>query len=136
MIQKILSETPRDPGHLIAIPCRGSACKRLHLFLRWMIRKDRVDPGGWEDIHPAGLIVPLDVHMHRICVNLGMTERKQPNLKTALEVTAAFKTVAPNDPVRYDFVLSRFGIRKDLDPGQITGKKIQKITCHHDIHQK
>jgi len=103
-------------GHLIPLPERGSACKRLNLFLRWMVRKDAVDPGGWDHIPLSGLIVPLDVHLHRISLRLGMTARKQADMKTALEVTSGFKKVSPDDPVRYDFALTRLGIRKDADP--------------------
>lgn len=102
-----------DPGHLIAAPDKGSACKRLNLFLRWMIRKDEVDPGGWNVLTPSKLVIPLDTHMHRSCRKLGFTCRKQANMKTALEVTAAFSRLVPEDPVRYDFVLTRQGIRKD-----------------------
>ncbi len=100
---------------LLPLPERGSACKRLHLFLRWMVRKDRVDPGGWDGVGPEKLIVPLDTHMHRNCALLKMTARKQADLKTALEITDAFRQISPEDPVKYDFVLTRLGIRKDCD---------------------
>jgi len=96
-------------------PARGSACKRLNLFLRWMVRKDEVDPGGWVGIPPSKLVVPLDTHMHRISLMLGFTKRKQAHLRTAEEITQAFKSLSPEDPVRYDFVLTRFGIRSDMD---------------------
>lgn len=102
------------PGHLLACPAKGSACKRLNLFLRWMVRKDRVDPGGWPDVPPSMLIIPLDTHMFRICRKLGLTSRNQPNMRTAIEITEAFRQWAPRDPVKYDFTLSRFGIRKEL----------------------
>ena len=103
-----------DPGHLIPRPERGSACKRMHLFLRWMVRKDTVDPGGWDDVSPSKLIVPLDVHMHRVCTFLGLTSRKAADLKTSMEITAAFGRFVPEDPVRFDFALTRFGIRGDM----------------------
>jgi uncharacterized protein (TIGR02757 family) len=57
--------------------------------------------------------MPLDTHIYRICRTLGMTRRKSPDLRTALEITAAFRTIAPHDPIRYDFAISRLGIRKD-----------------------
>jgi len=101
-------------GHLLPMPDRGSACKRMNLFLRWMIRKDSVDPGGWEDVPATMLIIPLDVHMHRIGQKLGFTARKQTDIRTAMEITSGFKQLIPEDPVRYDFVLTRLGIRKDL----------------------
>lgn len=103
-----------DPGHLVPLPNRGSACKRMNLFLRWMVRQDTVDPGGWEAISPAKLIVPLDVHLHRICLRMGLTQRRQANMRTALEVTSAFRQLVPDDPVRYDFALTRLGIRDDM----------------------
>jgi len=101
--------------HLLPRPEKGGASKRLHLFLRWMVRKDAVDPGGWDRIPTSKLIVPIDIHMHRIGLALGLTDRKQANLKTALEITAAFREIAPHDPVKYDFALTRLGIRTDTD---------------------
>ena len=98
---------------LLADPSAGSACKRLNLFLRWMVRNDAVDPGGWHNVSPSKLIVPLDTHMHRIGRALGFTTRRQADMRTALEITAAFRKIAPNDPVRYDFSLTRLGIRGD-----------------------
>lgn len=98
------------PGHLVPDPMRGSACKRLNLFLRWMVRKDAVDPGGWEGISAARLIVPLDVHMHRFGLEWGFTARKQADMRTALEITAGFRDLVPKDPVRYDFAVTRPGI--------------------------
>ena len=103
------------PGHLVALPEKGSACKRMNLFLRWMIRKDKVDPGGWQDVPWSKLIVPLDTHMHKISLKLGLTTRKHPNMRTALEITSSFKQFNPDDPVKYDFVLTRLGIRDDMD---------------------
>ena len=104
---------------LLPCPEKGSACKRFHLFLRWMVRNDAVDPGGWDGISASKLIVPLDVHMHRICMRLGLTSRAQADLKTALEVTGRFRAIVPEDPVRYDFALTRIGIRNDIDLAEI-----------------
>ncbi len=101
---------------LVPAPSRGSACKRLNLFLRWMVREDSVDPGGWGNVSPSKLVVPLDTHMHRICIRLGLTDRKDASLATAREITRSFRVIAPDDPVRYDFALTRLGIRKDSDP--------------------
>ncbi|MBN2284570.1 MAG: TIGR02757 family protein [Deltaproteobacteria bacterium] len=100
---------------LLPDPRRGSACKRLNLFLRWMVRRDRVDPGGWHDISPSRLIVPLDTHMHRLCLDLGLTTRVQADMKTALEVTEAFRRITPGDPARFDFALTRLGMRKEIE---------------------
>ncbi len=102
-------------GFLLAQPEKASACKRWHLFLRWMVRRDEVDPGGWSRVPPSMLIVPVDTHMHRIGMGLGGTSRTQADLKTALEITHMFRRLAPEDPVRYDFSLTRLGIRPDGD---------------------
>jgi len=83
-----------------------------------MVRQDDVDPGGWENLPASKLIVPLDTHMHRICLLLKFTSRKQADLRTAIEITEAFRTISPDDPVRYDFALTRLGIRDDADLGQ------------------
>jgi uncharacterized protein (TIGR02757 family) len=104
---------------LLPSPSKNSACKRLNLFMRWMIRHDDVDPGGWDDISPSLLVVPLDVHMHRIGLKLGLTNRRQADIKAALEITNAFREISPGDPVRYDFALTRLGIRNDMDMGSL-----------------
>ncbi|MGD9335046.1 MAG: TIGR02757 family protein [Desulfobacterales bacterium] len=103
------------PGHLVALPEKGSACKRMNLFLRWMVRKDRVDPGGWKNVPLSKLVIPLDTHMHKISLKLGLTAKKQANMNTALEITHCFKQLVPHDPVKYDFVLTRLGIREDMN---------------------
>jgi uncharacterized protein (TIGR02757 family) len=101
-------------GHLLADPKKNSACKRSILFLRWMVRKDLVDPGGWEKISPSQLIIPLDTHMYKTGLMLEFTKRKSADMKTALEITHGFKKILPEDPVRYDFCLTRFGIQRGL----------------------
>ncbi|HHO75483.1 MAG TPA: TIGR02757 family protein [Deltaproteobacteria bacterium] len=110
-------DSPHQYNSLLPHPDRKSACKRLHLFLRWMVRRDDVDPGGWDGVSPALLIVPLDTHMYAICSRLGMTSCSQANLKTALEITEGFRSIIPDDPVKYDFALTRLGIRPDADRG-------------------
>lgn len=99
-------------------PCRRSACKRLHLYLRWMVRQDEVDPGGWQVVPASLLVVPLDVHMHRIGRAMGFTNRNAANLSAALDVTAGFRRVSPDDPVRYDFVLTRLGMHDPAALGE------------------
>ncbi|MCY2925303.1 MAG: TIGR02757 family protein [Planctomycetota bacterium] len=105
-----------DCGHLLSDPARGSACKRLHLMFRWLVRRDDVDPGGWDELPPAKLIVPLDTHMHRLARQLGATSRRAADARTAMEATAAFRVLCPSDPVKYDFALTRLGIRADMEP--------------------
>ncbi|MEJ2744227.1 MAG: TIGR02757 family protein [bacterium] len=113
---------------LLASPSGGSACKRLNLYLRWMVRRDDVDPGGWERISPSKLIVPLDTHMFRICRALGFTKRRQADLRSAIEVTEAFRKLCPTDPVKYDFALTRSGILKNLNGGRPNGKRGKAMT--------
>jgi uncharacterized protein (TIGR02757 family) len=117
-VAELASEFESKPRSLLPSPRAGSACKRLNLYLRWMIRRDAVDPGGWDDVPASKLIMPLDVHVHRISLKLRLTERKQADLRAACEITEAFRRIEPEDPVRYDFCLSRLGIRDDLDPEQ------------------
>ncbi len=115
LVDEISHEAGSELSFLLPHPSRKSACKRLNLFLRWMVREDDVDPGGWKDVSPSMLLVPLDVHMHRICRSPGITDRKQADLRTVIEVTDFFRKINPNDPVKYDFALTRFGIRDELD---------------------
>lgn len=105
---------PEGKSTLLPSPERGSACKRLNLMLRWLVRHDEVDPGGWTNVSKSALIVPLDTHMQRIARSLGLTSRNAADWKTAEEVTKAFSKYVPEDPVRYDFVLTRFGIHPDF----------------------
>jgi uncharacterized protein (TIGR02757 family) len=96
---------------LVPQPEGGGASKRLHMFLRWMIRRDAVDPGLWQGFAPRQLLMPLDVHSFRQCRRLGLTRRRQANLASVEEITRSLGRLRPDDPVRYDFALSRLGIR-------------------------
>ncbi len=107
------ARTPTGLNYLLASPSRGSASKRLNLFLRWMVRKDDVDLGLWTSIDKAKLIVPMDVHMGRLCRILGLHDSKTASLATAVKITAGFAQIEPADPVKYDFALSRIGILED-----------------------
>lgn len=95
---------------LLSNPSNGGTCKRLFLFLRWMIRKDEIDAGLWKKIDKSKLIVPVDVHIGRLSKILGLRNRQTINLKTAFEITECFKAIRPEDPVKYDFAISRIGI--------------------------
>jgi len=103
-------KTSRGLKYLLVNPAKGSACKRLNLFLRWMVRDDDVDTGLWKSIDKAKLIVPVDVHMGRLCKILGLYNRKAVSLPTAIKITEGFAEIEPTDPVKYDFALSRVGI--------------------------
>ena len=114
-VDELLSVVPspsRRLKHLLPHPSRGSACKRMNLFLRWMVRgPDGVDFGLWRDEVPASaLLVPLDTHVHRIGRFIGLTRRKDLSWKTAEDVTRKLRTLDACDPVRYDFALSHLGI--------------------------
>ena len=102
LVGELTEEAGPMRAGLLPSPSAGSACKRLNLFLRWMVRQDNVDPGGWDSVSPAKLIIPLDTHMHRIGRRLGLTPRRQADLRTAIEITEGFRGICPSDPVRYD----------------------------------
>ncbi len=97
-------------AYLLPYPESGSACKRLNLFLRWMVRKDNVDAGLWKSVDKAKLIVPVDVHIGRLCRILGLYNQKTVSLSAAVKITESFTVIEPADPVKYDFALSRIGI--------------------------
>ncbi|MCL2684268.1 MAG: TIGR02757 family protein [Synergistaceae bacterium] len=109
-------------SQLLPLTSKGSACKRLALFIRWMVRADDVDPGGWSRISTRDIIVPLDTHMFRIATGLGFVRRSSADGVSALEVTKGFATFRPDDPVRYDFALTRFGIRTGMSVDELLAK--------------
>lgn len=96
---------------LTPCPEHKSSFKRVNLYLRWMVRKDAVDPGVWAGVSPAKLLIPLDTHMRQVSMGMGITKRKDTSMKTAAEITAYFRRIEPADPVKYDFALTRAGIR-------------------------
>lgn len=95
--------------HFLADPADGSACKRLNLYLRWMVRRDALDLGIWKDVPPSRLVIPLDTHIARLSGRLGLTTRSTPDWKMALEVTTSLRKFDPDDPVKYDFALCTVG---------------------------
>lgn len=110
-----LFEHPNAPDRTkkhVATPKRKSACKRLNMYLRWMVRKDEkgVDFGIWNTITPAQLICPLDVHVDRVAKKLGLLKRKATDWQAALELSEKLKQFDPLDPVKYDFALFGLGI--------------------------
>lgn len=98
---------PRRPGvaYFFPRPSMGSACKRLNLFLRWMVRHDAVDPGGWRRVSPARLVIPLDTHTIRVGRCLRLTRYVSPGWRMAADITATLRRLDADDPVRYDFSL-------------------------------
>ncbi|HMX76881.1 MAG TPA: TIGR02757 family protein [Chitinophagaceae bacterium] len=106
-----LSHIPARTKKHIATPEKNATCKRLNMFLRWMVRQDNkgVDFGIWKNISPAQLIIPLDVHVARVARRLGILKRKQTDWQAALELTEFLRTLDKDDPAKYDFALFGLG---------------------------
>ena len=96
--------------YLLSSPANGSACKRMNLYLRWMVRRTAPDLGLWTFVDPAKLVIPVDTHIHRIASFLGLGSRRSADWKAARAITDALSRFDPQDPVRYDFALCRLGI--------------------------
>jgi uncharacterized protein (TIGR02757 family) len=112
-LRRTAGPTPsRGLRFLLPVPGDGSACKRSHLFLRWMVRRSDLDLGLWGGgaFDPARLLLPLDTHVHRISTYLGLTARPAADLAAAREATACLARIDPADPVSFDWALSRLGI--------------------------
>jgi uncharacterized protein (TIGR02757 family) len=109
-----LEYAPARTRKHISTPAANSACKRLNMFLRWMVRKDNngVDFGIWRKINPSQLVCPCDVHVDRVARRLGLISRKQTDWLTALELTSNLRQLDPSDPVKYDFALFGLGIEE------------------------
>jgi uncharacterized protein (TIGR02757 family) len=96
-------------------PEDGSPCKRLNLFLRWMVRRDGVDLGVWRRVPPARLVIPLDAHVQAVARRVALTRLRSPGWRMALDITARLRRLDPADPVKYDFALYRLGLWKKED---------------------
>jgi uncharacterized protein (TIGR02757 family) len=99
----------------VPTPVRGSSCKRLNMYLRWMVRRDwaGVDFGCWKRISPADLIMPMDLHVQRIATRLGLMDTERSDWNSAVELTNALKQFDPIDPVKYDFALFGMGVMEN-----------------------
>jgi len=97
---------------MFPLPEKSSACKRMNLFLRWMVRKDELDFGLWYEIPTNKLVIPVDTHIARICKSLKLTKRKNVSWQMAEEITKNLKKFDEIDPVKYDFAICHIGIRK------------------------
>lgn len=111
-----LPDYPYRTRKHISSPLQKSTCKRLNMFLRWMVRSDGqgVDFGLWKQLRPSDLICPCDVHVERVARHLGLIRRKQTDWLTALELTASLRQLDPQDPVKYDFALFGLGVEGEL----------------------
>jgi uncharacterized protein (TIGR02757 family) len=112
---RLFFSLPDAPGRTrkhVPTPSSKSSCKRLNMFLRWMVRQDEggVDFGCWKNIKPAQLLIPLDVHVERIARKFGLLERRQTDWLAVLELTEKLRQFDPDDPVKYDFALFGLGI--------------------------
>jgi uncharacterized protein (TIGR02757 family) len=107
-----LDDSPARTEKHIASPDKNSTCKRLNMFLRWMVRADKtgVDFGIWKRISSADLICPVDLHVARVARGFGLISRKQTDWQTAMELTMALRTMDKEDPVKYDFALFGLGV--------------------------
>ena len=110
-----LPDHPRRTFKHVPTPARKSACKRMNMFLRWMVRKDDkgVDFGIWDEIPTSGLICPCDLHVDRVARRLGLISRKQTDWQTAMELTNNLRSLDPVDPVKYDFALFGLGVEEN-----------------------
>lgn len=97
-------------AYFFSRPSSGAACKRLNLFLRWMVRKDAVDFGLWTKVAPAKLVIPLDTHVIRVGRCLRLTRYTSPGWKMAADITESLRQIDPVDPVKYDFSLCHLGM--------------------------
>lgn len=116
ILQDVYDGAVDSPGYLLPDPAGPGACKRLAMWMRWMVRSDEIDPGLWSaHLSPAGLWVPLDTHMFRIAKRLRLTRRKTADAEAARRITKAFRNFSPNDPLRYDFAITRLGMGVTTD---------------------
>jgi uncharacterized protein (TIGR02757 family) len=110
----VYGRTVRRPGvgYFFPRPSSGGACKRLNLFLRWMVRRDALDLGVWSRVPPARLVVPLDTHVIRVGRCLQLTRYVSPGWRMARDITDSLRQLDPDDPVKYDFALCHLGMMK------------------------
>ena len=111
-LQTAYGRLPQRPGvcYFFPRPVAGSACKRLNLFLRWMVRRDAVDLGVWTRVAPSRLVVPLDTHVIRLGQCLRLTRYRSPGWRMAADITASLRAIDPVDPVRFDFSICHVGM--------------------------
>lgn len=131
------TENGRGADHLLPDPSKGSAVKRLMLFLRWMVRPaDGVDLGLW-NVRPSSLVIPLDTHIHKLSRNIGLTTRTAADYRAAEEITAALAHLDPHDPTKYDFSLCHLGMLQscpsERDVTRCEGCGVKPVCRHWQI---
>lgn len=120
-LTKAYGKVPARPGvaYFFSRPSTGGACKRLNLFLRWMVRTDRVDLGLWTHVRPSQLVIPLDTHVIRVGRCLRLTRRATAGWRMAADITEVLRHCDPEDPVRYDFSLCHLGMMEACGAGTV-----------------
>jgi uncharacterized protein (TIGR02757 family) len=138
-IRRAYGRVPKRPGvcYFFPRPSAGSACKRLNLFLRWMVRRDEVDLGVWTRLSPARLIVPLDTHVIRLGRCLRLTRYVSPGWRMAADITASLRNLDPADPVRFDFSICHVGMMNACGFGRKQGDSQcpLKGLCHPRLNR-
>jgi uncharacterized protein (TIGR02757 family) len=126
-VSAIYGRRKPKPGvaYFFSRPSSGGACKRLNLFLRWMVRADHVDLGVWKKVRPGQLIVPLDTHVIRVGRCLRLTKLKSPGWRMAVDITASLRALDPIDPIKFDFSICHLGMMSACG----FGKKIGDAHC-------
>jgi len=136
-VRRAYGRVPKRPGvcYFFPRPAAGSACKRLNLFLRWMVRHDEIDLGVWTRLSPARLIVPLDTHVIRLGRCLRLTRYVSPGWKMAADITASLRRLDATDPVRFDFSICHVGMMNACGFGRQQGDSQcpLKGLCHPRI---
>lgn len=124
-LEAAYGNVPKRPGvgYFFPQPEKGSACKRMNLFLRWMVRRDALDLGVWAHISPRQLVVPLDTHIIRVGRCLRLTRRVSPGWAMAHEITSSLRQLDPDDPVKYDFALCHLGMMNGCGFGSPRGDR-------------
>lgn len=126
-VSAIYGRRKPKPGvaYFFSRPSSGGACKRLNLFLRWMVREDQVDLGVWKKVRPGQLIVPLDTHVIRVGRCLRLTTLKSPGWRMAADITASLRAIDPVDPIKFDFSICHLGMMNACG----FGKKVRDSRC-------
>jgi uncharacterized protein (TIGR02757 family) len=135
-LREIFPDDRRSRGyrHLFPLPSAGGPCKRLHLFMRWMVRREPPDFGLWTGVSPARLLVPIDTHVENMARAIGLTRRRARNWRMAEEITARLAALDPADPVKYDFALCHkrmSGDCRDRRDAAICGPCGLRGVCRH-----
>jgi uncharacterized protein (TIGR02757 family) len=124
----------RGYRHLFPLPSTAGPCKRLHLFLRWMVRREAPDFGLWRSVSPSRLLIPVDTHVENMSRAIGLTERRSRTWTMAEEITTALRTFDPDDPVKYDFALCHTrmaGDCRDRRDAVVCAPCGLKVVCRH-----